>query len=82
MYNKEVSRKRNQNEKQNDGTLKEVQEGEILFEKTDEDQIKVATTSTTLSQDIVHNITMLSENLSQAESNNNKLKDEVISLRA
>ena len=49
LYKKEVSRKRIRNEKQNDGTLKEVQEDEILFEKTDEDLITVAIASTTLS---------------------------------
>ena len=49
LYKKEVSRKRIRNEKQNYGTLKEVQEDDILFEKTDEDPIIVAITSTTLS---------------------------------
>ena len=81
LYKKEVSRKRIRNEKQNDGTLKEVQEDEILFERTDEDPITVATASVALSQGTIHNVTMLSEKLSQAESNNNKLKDEVISLK-
>ena len=52
--------------KKNDGTFKEVQEDEILFEKTDEDPITVATASTTLSQATAHNVTMLSENLSRA----------------
>ena len=49
LYKKEVSRKRIRNERQNDGTLKEVQDDKILFEKTDEDPITVATASTTLS---------------------------------
>ena len=82
MYKKEVSWKRVRREKQNDGTIKEVQEDEVLFEKTDEDPIIVATTSTTLSHATVHNVTMLSDKLSQAESDNNKLKDEVLSLKA
>ena len=60
---------------------KEVQEDEVLFERTDEDPITVATTSTALSQATVHNVTMLSEKLSQVESDNYKLKEEVISLR-
>ena len=81
MYKREVSRKRVQNEKQNDGTLKEVPEDEVLFEKTDEDPIIVATASVALSQAIVHNVTMLCEKLSQVESDNNKLKEEVISLK-
>ena len=62
MYKKKVSQKRIRNEKQSDGTLKEVQEDEVLFERTDEDPIIVATTSVELSQAIVHNVTMLTEN--------------------
>ena len=81
MHKREVSRKRIRNEKQSDGTLKEVQEDEVLFERTDEDPITVATASVALSQSTVHNVTMLSGKLSQAESDNYKLKEEVISLR-
>ena len=40
----------------------------MLFEKTDEDLVTIETTSTTLSQATTHNMTMLNENLSQAES--------------
>ena len=46
---REVSQKRIRNEKQSDGTLKEVQEDEVLFERTDEDPITVATASIALS---------------------------------
>ena len=81
LYKKEVSRKRVRSEKQNDGTVKEVKEDEVNFEKTDEDSITVATTSTTLSNAIVHNVAILSEKLSQAESDKNRLKDEVLNLR-
>ena len=81
MHKREVSQKRVRSEKQSDGTLKEVQEDEVIFERTDEDPITVATTSVALSQATVHNVTMLSEKLSQARSDNNKLKEEVISLR-
>ena len=49
LYKKEISRKRIWNEKQNDGTLKEVQEDEILFERINDDPITVPTMSTTLS---------------------------------
>jgi CRISPR/Cas system-associated endonuclease Cas3-HD len=59
-----------------------IQENEVLLEKTDEDLITVATTSTTLSQATAHNVTMLNEKLSQAESDNNKLKYEIIILKA
>jgi hypothetical protein len=81
LYKREVSWKRIKSKKQNDRTLKEVQEDEVLFERTVEDPINMATTSTTLSQATAHNVTMLSEKLSQVESDNNKLKDEVIRLR-
>ena len=49
LYKKEVSRKRVRNEKQNDETMKEIQEDEVLFEKIDEDLVIVATTSIALS---------------------------------
>ena len=52
-----------------------------MFKKTNEDQIIVDTSSTTLSQATSHNVTMLNEKLSKAESDNNKLKDEIISLK-
>ena len=41
----------------------------------------LATTSTTLSHATAHNVTTLNENLSQEESKNIKLKDEIISLK-
>ena len=81
MHKKEVSQKRIRNEKLSDGTLKEVKENEVLFERIDEDPITVAIASSALSQATVHNITMLSEKLPQAESDNNKLKEEVINVR-
>jgi hypothetical protein len=60
--------------------MKEFQENEILFNKIDEDLVTVETTSTSLSQATAHNVTIiLNENISQAESDNNKLKDEIIS---
>ena len=61
--------------------MKEIQEDEALFEKNDEDPVTVATTSKTLSQATSHNVTMLNEKLSQAKSENTKLKDEIISLK-
>ena len=57
--------------------MKEVQEDEVLFEKIDEDPVTVATTLATLSQDTAHNVIVLNEKLSQAESDNNKLKDKI-----
>jgi hypothetical protein len=44
--------------------LKEIQEDEVLFEKTDEDLVTVAKTSITLSQATSHNVTVLNEKLS------------------
>ena len=82
LYKKDVSQKRVISEKQNDGIIKEVQEDEVLFEKTDEDPITIAIASTTLSHATVHKVTMLSDTLSQAESYNNRLKDKVLSLKA
>ena len=82
LFKKEVSWKRIRNEKQNDGTLKEIREDEILFKKTDEDLITIATTSKYLSQATAHNVTMMSEKLAQVESDNDKLKNEIIGLKA
>ena len=66
---------------QADGNFEEIQEDEVLFERTDEDHVKVSTTSTTITQDTTHNISMLNEKLLEVESENIKLKDELISLR-
>ena len=51
------------------------------MEKIDEDLVTTATTSTTLTQGIAHNVTMLNEKLLQAEFENIKMKDEIINLR-
>jgi hypothetical protein len=67
--------------KQDDGTLEEMQEDEVLFQKTDEDPMTVATSSTTLTQDIAHNLSVLNENILETESENLKLKDKLINLR-
>ena len=53
----------------------------MLFEKTDEDPVIVAIASITLSHATTHNVIMLNEKLSQVESKNIKLKDEIISLK-
>jgi hypothetical protein len=60
--------------------MKGVHEDEVMFEKTDEDSVTVAMASTTLTQATAHNVTMLNEKLLQAESENIKLKDEIIGL--
>ena len=61
--------------------MKEIQEDEVLFENTNENPVIVATSSSTLSKATSHNVTVLNENISQAESGNNKLKDETTSLK-
>jgi hypothetical protein len=58
--------------------MKEIYEDEVLFEETNED---IVTGSTTLSQDTSHNVTILNEKFSQSNSENIKLKDEIIGLR-
>ena len=64
LYKKEVSQKRVRNEKHNDGTMKEIPEDEVLFEKTNEYLVTVATTSAALSQATAHNVTVLNEKIS------------------
>ena len=61
--------------------MKDVYEDEVLFENIDEDLVTLATPSTSLSQATAHNVTVLNEKLSQAELENNKLKDEIIGLK-
>ena len=61
--------------------MKEIQEDEVLFENIDEESVTTTTTSTTLSQATTHNVTILNEKISQAESDNNELKDEIIILK-
>ena len=51
-----------------------------MFEKTYEDPVTVATTSTTLTQEIAHNVIVLNEKLLETKYENIKLKDEIISL--
>ena len=61
--------------------MKEIQEDEVLFEKNDEDLVTVETSLTTLSQATAHNVTMLNEKISQAESKDTKLRDEIIIMK-
>ena len=52
-----------------------------MFERTYEDSVIVATTSTTLTQHTAHNVTILSKKILEIEFGNIKLKDEIIGLR-
>jgi hypothetical protein len=49
--------------KLNDEIMEEMQEDEVLFEKTDEDLVTIATTSSTLTQATAHNVAVLNEKL-------------------
>ena len=66
--------------KQSDGTLEEMQEDEVLFEKSDEYPVIVVTASVALTQATTHNIIVLNEKLLEAELEYLKLRDEIISL--
>ena len=81
LHRKEVIQNRVRLVKQDDGTLEEMQEDEVLFEKTNEDPVMVDTTLAALTQDTTHNILVLNEKHFEAKSKNLKLKDELISLR-
>jgi hypothetical protein len=81
LHRREVSQKRFRKVKKVDGTLEEMQEEEVLFERTDEEPIMVATPSADLTQTIVYNISMLNEKVMEAELKNQKLKDGLINLR-
>ena len=52
----------------------------FFSEKTNQYMVIVATVSTTLTQATPHNVTMLNEKLLQIESENMKIKDEIICL--
>jgi hypothetical protein len=51
-----------------------------MFDKIDEDLVTIATTLVALTKFTTHNVTVLSEKLIETESENLKLKDEIISL--
>ena len=49
--------------KENDGTMEEMQEDEVLFDKTYKDPVKVSTSSESLTQATSHNIIVLHEKI-------------------
>ena len=61
--------------------MREIIEDEVLFNKTDEDLMLIATTFAALTQASVHNISILNEKLNEAKSKNNKLEEENINLK-
>ena len=62
--------------------MREITKDEVLFKKTNEDLMLIATTFAALTQASVHNISILNENLAEAESKNKKLEEERINLKA
>ena len=81
LHWKEVRRLKFQKVKERDGQVRERNEDEVLFKKNDEDLMLIATTYAALTQSSVYNISMLSENLVEAESKNKKLEEENINLK-
>ena len=67
LHRMKVSRKRVRKVNQDDGTLEEMQEDEVLFEKTDEDPMTVSIALVSLTQVIAHNILVLNEKLLETE---------------
>ena len=53
--------------KEDDGTMRDINEDEVLFERTDEDSMLVATSSTALSQTNILNISLLNERITEAK---------------
>jgi hypothetical protein len=60
--------------------VREITEDEVLFEKTDEDLMIIATSFVALTQASFYNISMLNEKLVEEESKNKKLEEESINL--
>ena len=58
-----------------------MQEDQVLFEKIDEDPVIVATASATLTRATSHSMTVLNENILEAELENINLKYELVNLR-
>ena len=67
--------------KENDGIVRDIIEDEYLFEIIDEDIIILATTSATLSQANILNITLLNGKVTEIELAKKKIQDEIISLK-
>ena len=53
--------------KEDDGTMRDINEDEVLFERTDEDLMLLATSLVALNQEKILNIYLLNENITEAE---------------
>ena len=67
--------------KEDDGTMNDIIEDEVLFERIDEYPMIVATASVALNQAIIPNISLFTEKITQAESAKKKLQDKITSLK-
>ena len=81
LHRREVNRKKFKKVKEDDGTMSDIIENEVLFERTIEDLMTVATSSTTLNQANILNISLLNERITEAKSVKKKLQDEIINLK-
>ena len=61
--------------------MKAIIEDEVLFQRTDEDSMIVATTSVALNKSNILNISLLTEKLNKVESEKRKLQDEITNLK-
>ena len=63
LHMREVSRKKFRKFKEDDGTVKNIIEDEVLFKRTNEDLMLIATTSVALNQTNILNISLLNEKI-------------------
>ena len=61
--------------------MREINEDEVLFEKTNDDLALIVIASIALTQASVHNISILNEKLNEEELKNKKLEEENIDLK-
>ena len=73
VLQREVSWKKFGKVKEDDGTARDINEDEVLFERTDEDLMLLATSLVALNQEKILNIYLLNENITEAELVKKKL---------
>ena len=73
IHQRELSRKKFKKVKEDDGTMREINEDEFISKRSDEDPMLVATTLVALSQDNILNISLLNERITEEESTKKKL---------
>ena len=78
---REVSQKKFRKVKEDDGTMRDIIKDEVLFERTNEDSMLVATALVALNQANILNISLLNERITKVELEKRKLQDQIISLK-